>query len=129
MTTPGARPSEGEFDRADLVAATVLAVDGVVGLHGGMFGEAATYLPGRKVAGVRISEDGAQVHLTVGYGRPVHPLAEAVRRAVAPMVTGPVDVVVEDVSPEDVSPEDVSPGDARTADARTEDVTTTGSTA
>ncbi len=124
MTTPGARPPEGKFDRADLVAATVLAVDGVVGLHGGMFGEAATYLPGRKVAGVRISEDGAQVHLTVRYGRPVHPLAEAVRRAVAPMVTGPVDVVIEDVSPEDVSP-----GDARTADARTEDVTTTGSTA
>jgi uncharacterized alkaline shock family protein YloU len=82
---------------ADAIAAAALAVDGVAGLHGGMFGEAATYLPGRQVTGVRITESGADVHVIVSYGSSVHQVAEAVRRAVAPLVTGSVDVVIEDV--------------------------------
>nr|WP_127784998.1 Asp23/Gls24 family envelope stress response protein [Rhodococcus sp. X156] len=81
------------------MAAAVLAVPGVAGLHGGMFGEAATYLPGRKVAGIRLADTGTTtVHVTVVYGRDIDEVAAAVRRAAAALIDGPVDVVVEDVA-------------------------------
>ncbi|WP_137149517.1 Asp23/Gls24 family envelope stress response protein [Mycolicibacterium sp. CR10] len=84
-------------DLVDGIAEAVSAVDGVAGLHGGMFGEAATYLPGRRVAGIRLDEHGTEVHVSLLFGYPVRPTAEAVRDAVAPLVSGPVHVTVEDV--------------------------------
>ncbi|OZD63619.1 hypothetical protein CH272_17330 [Rhodococcus sp. 05-340-1] len=86
-----------ERDRSEDIADAVLAIDGVVGLHGGMFGEAATYLPGRRIAGIRIGEDGTEVHVTLEFGVAVRETADAVRRAVATMVDGPVHVTVEDI--------------------------------
>ncbi len=76
MTTPSATgpaprgtadpsPAPRGVELADEVAAAVLSVDGVVGLHGGMFGEAATYLPGRRVTGVRLGENATEVRLTL----------------------------------------------------------------
>ena len=82
---------------ADAIAAAVTAVDGVAELHGGMFGEAATYLPGRRVAGVRLDGDDTEVHVSILFGFPVRRVAEAVRDAVAPLVPGAVHVMVEDV--------------------------------
>jgi len=79
------------------VAAAVLTVPGVIGLHGGMFGETATYLPGRRVPGVRLTEDVTDIHLSVVY--PVFATAQQVRTAVAALVTGPVNITVEDVTP------------------------------
>jgi uncharacterized alkaline shock family protein YloU len=94
VTSPDhADPSE----LVDGIAAAVTAVDGVAHLHGGMFGEAATYLPGRRVAGVRVGDQGTEVHVSLLFGYPLRPTAEAVRDAVAPLVTGPVHVTVEDV--------------------------------
>jgi uncharacterized alkaline shock family protein YloU len=87
------------------VAAAVLSVDGVVGLHGGMFGEAATYLPGRRVTGVRLGENATEVHLTLACGAPISATAHQVRRAVAAVVPGPVHVTVEDVAPRGADPE------------------------
>jgi len=84
---------------ADQVAAAVLAVRGVTGLHGGMFGETATYLPGRRVPGVRLTEDVTDIHLSLAYGAPVFATAQQVRTAVAALVPGPVNVTVEDVIP------------------------------
>ncbi len=84
---------------ADRVAAAVLTVRGVIGLHGGMFGETATYLPGRRVPGVRLTEDVTDIHLSLAYGSPIAATAQQVRTAVAALVTGPVDVTVEDVAP------------------------------
>jgi len=84
---------------ADQVAAAVLAVRGVIGLHGGMFGETATYLPGRRVPGVRLTEDVTDIHLSLAYGSPIAATAQQVRTAVAALVTGPVNVTVEDVAP------------------------------
>jgi len=84
-------------DLVDDIAAAVLAVDGVADLHGGMFGEAATYLPGRRVAGIRVGEQGTEVHVSLLFGYPLRPTAEAVRDAVAPLVSGSVHVTVEDV--------------------------------
>ncbi len=84
---------------ADQVAAAVLTVRGVTGLHGGMFGETATYLPGRRVLGVRLTENVTDIHLSLAYGAPVFATAQQVRTAVAALVPGPVNVTVEDVAP------------------------------
>ena len=95
--TAGSASLAGEVALVDAVVAAVRAVPGVAELHGGLFGEAATYLPGRRVAGVRIIDGTAEVHLSVRYGSSVHAVAGAVRRAVLGLVGGPVDVIVEDV--------------------------------
>ena len=87
------------MELADLVAAAVLTVPGVISLHGGLFGETATYLPGRRVPGVRLTEDVTDIHLSVVYGAPVFATAQQVRTAVAALATGPVNVTVEDVTP------------------------------
>ena len=81
----------------DSIAALVSTIEGVAGLHAGMFGEAATYLPGRRVAGIRLAEYGTEVHVSLLYGHPLRPTAEAVRDAVAELTSGPVHVTVEDV--------------------------------
>ena len=84
---------------ADLVAEAVTRVPGVAGLHAGTFGEAATYLPGRRVNGVRLREDITEVHVTLVYGVPVLEAAERIRSAVAPLVATVVEVSVEDIVP------------------------------
>jgi len=92
-------PEPTGVELADRVAAAVLTVRGVTGLHGGMFGETATYLPGRRVPGVRLTEDVTDIHLSLAYGAPVFATAQQVRAAVAALVPGPVNVTVEDVVP------------------------------
>ena len=87
---------ERQPDLSEMVAAAVLAVPGVAGLHGGTFGEVATYLPGAKIAGVRIT-DRIQIHLAAAAGHPVHDLADAVRAALQPITAQPIDVTIEDV--------------------------------
>lgn len=81
-----------------MVAAAVLAIPGVVGLHPGPFGEVATYLPGRRVSGVRLAPGRCEVHVVLLTGVPLHETAEAVRRAAAAVVGTPVDVYVEDLA-------------------------------
>ncbi len=87
----------GHADLADAVAAAVRAVPGVAALHTGSFGEVATYLPGRRVPGIRLLEDRTEVHVVLAWGVPVLATADAVRAAVAPLVDASVDVTVEDV--------------------------------
>lgn len=88
-----------EPDPAEVVAAAVRAVPGVAGLYGGLFGEVATHLPGRRVLGVRIDDGGnAEVHVVLHWGYPVPATSFAVRRAVARLVNGSVHVVVDDVA-------------------------------
>lgn len=86
-----------EFEVADTVAAATSAVSGVAGLHGGEFGEIATYLPGRKVLGVRIDDQHCDIHITAEYPSDVNGVARGVRDAVSPLVTVPVSVTVEDI--------------------------------
>ncbi|MCK0517427.1 Asp23/Gls24 family envelope stress response protein [Williamsia sp. DF01-3] len=86
--------------QVDQIAAVVTAVPGVAGLHAGMFGEVATYLPGRRVPGVRIADAGAiDVHVSVRIGAPIRDTAAAIRRAVSAVHDGAVNVTVEDVVP------------------------------
>jgi uncharacterized alkaline shock family protein YloU len=83
---------------ADRVAAAVLEVPGVSGLHGGVLGEVATYLPGRRVAGVRLTDEVTDVHVVLAWGAPVAATADVVRETVRVLVPGAVHVTVEDVA-------------------------------
>ena len=84
---------------ADAVSAAVLTCPSVAGLSGGLAGEVATYLPGRRVAGVRTEPGSVEVHVVARYGPPISEIAAEVRRAVAAVVPGlsTVNVVVADV--------------------------------
>ncbi|MFP5071874.1 hypothetical protein ACLFMI_19700 [Pseudonocardia nantongensis] len=89
---------------ADRVAAAVLGCPGVAALHGGPFGEIATYLPGRRVAGIRVHPDdtagtitAVEVHVIGRFPASVVEIARQVRSALHPVVgAAPVDVVVGD---------------------------------
>lgn len=82
----------------DVVAGLVLACPAVAGLSGGAFGSAATYLPGRRVTGIRLAADSVEVHPVLRYGATVTELARQVRGALAGLVGArTVDIVVEDV--------------------------------
>ena len=91
--------------RAEQVAAAVLAHPAVARLHAGPYGTIASYLPGRRVDGVRIAEDGSSVELAVvveltavGPGRSIPAVAEQLRAAVREL-TGDVrvDVLIVDL--------------------------------
>lgn len=94
---PEPRDDGTQPEVVDVVAAAVLAVPGVHDLHAGAAGEVATYLPGRRVNGLRMRETGCSVHVVLEWGRPVLATTDAVRDAVRPYVAGPVDVTVEDI--------------------------------
>lgn len=83
---------------ADAVQAAALGVRGVAGMHGGAFGEAATYLPGRTVKGVQLRPGEAIVHVILAWDAPAQKTAERVRAAVTAITHTRVDVVVEDVA-------------------------------
>ena len=95
-------PAPGVVD-ADAIAAATLACPEVASLSGGQFGEVATYLPGRQVAGVRVTTDRVDVHVVARYGAPLHQIADRVRRTVAPVTAGlPVDVTFDDITTGDL---------------------------
>lgn len=83
---------------ADGVREAVLLVDGVASTHTGTFGEVATYLPGRRVDGVRLRPDRAEVHVVLRWGAPVGPTADAIRAVTTAMTGTQVDVVIHDVA-------------------------------
>ena len=86
-----------ELDPAALVR-LVLSCPAVAAMHGGFTGEAATYLPGRRVIGVRLLDDVAEVHVVARYPVPAAEVARQVWAMTAPAVGGRrVDVVIADV--------------------------------
>jgi uncharacterized alkaline shock family protein YloU len=93
---------DGVGDLADDIAAVVCAVPGVTGLHPGMFGEVATYLPGRRVRGVRVTDAGVDVHVVVDASARLRATAAAVRAAVGTVLpAAAVNVTVEDIDDHD----------------------------
>lgn len=96
---PGSGSTPAPLELADLVAAATRSVPGVSDLHPGAFGEVATYLPGRRVVGVRTTDALTEVHVVVTFAAPVLATAAAVRAAVQPLVGTEVHVFVEDVDP------------------------------
>jgi hypothetical protein len=83
----------------DLIARAVLSVPGVQTLDAGVLGEIATYLPGRRVTGVRRRGSGCEVHVVLDWGAPIVGTSALVRDAIRPFVSGPIDVTVEDLLP------------------------------
>lgn len=84
---------------AEVLAAAVSACTGVAGLSAGAFGEVATYLEGRRIGGVRLTDDAVEVHVIARWGTPVPIVAEQVRAACAPVAAGRrVDVSIDDVA-------------------------------
>ena len=84
---------------AEQVAAAALGVPGVVGLHAGRDGLAVTRLPDRWLTGVRLHLSGCEVHVVTAWEASVGTTTRAVRRAVAPLVGGAVEVTVDDIAP------------------------------
>jgi hypothetical protein len=83
---------------ADDIAALVLAIPDVVRLHAGRFGEVATYLPGRRITGVKLGDDTVEVHVVVAASAPIRQTAQLIHAAVATLIATPVHVYVEDVA-------------------------------
>ncbi|QNG20066.1 hypothetical protein G4H71_14150 [Rhodococcus triatomae] len=86
---------------AESIAEVVRAVPGVYDLHGGMFGEVATYLPRRRVVGVRTDGETTEIHVALYVGAPIRETAGRIRDDVTALVGGVVDVTVEDIVPRD----------------------------
>lgn len=83
----------------DLLATLVLGCPAVAGLSAGPFGAAATYLPGRRVVGVRLDPTTVEVHVVARYGPTVLELAGQIRAALAGRVGGrQIDIVVQDLT-------------------------------
>ncbi|PWD52530.1 hypothetical protein C8046_12350 [Serinibacter arcticus] len=74
-----------------------MAVPGVVDLSPGLLGEIATYLPGRRVPGIRLTAERAEVHLVVSPSARIPELAGEVQAAVRTLGLPAVDVHVDDL--------------------------------
>ena len=82
----------------DAVAERAVACPSVARLSPGPVGEVATYLPGRRVPGVRLGGDRIEVHVVARWGVRVAEVADDVRAAIRPIGAGlPVDVHVDDI--------------------------------
>lgn len=95
---PPARPVEGEID-VDAVAAATTSCPLVTHLVGGAANDqVATFLPGRRVAGVRVQPDEVELRIAVRWGVTVAEAAAEVRAAVTPLVGGrAIAVSVDDI--------------------------------
>lgn len=86
---------------AERVAEAALACPEVLALSGGMVGEVATYLPGRRVTGVRVHDAVVEVHVVAHYGPPMDEIGAQVRAAVTPFVGDrTVAVTIDDLAVE-----------------------------
>ncbi len=110
---PGIEPGILEpVEPAETLAALVEGCPGVAALSGGSFGEVATYLPGRRVRGIRLDSDLIEVHIVAHWGTPLPALVERLRAVCATVAgTRPIDVYVDDLQvPESLIPQAPSGG-------------------
>lgn len=97
--------SAGEQLDPDAVSAAALSCPDVAALSGGIAGEVATYLPGRRVPGVRLTEDEVEIHIVARWDTNLPEVADAVRRAVKAVTGGMrTSVYVEDIEVPDEGP-------------------------
>ena len=98
MTDQGA-PFDGPPVDAERVAQAVERVPTVARLSAGSTGaEVATYLPGRRVRGVRVADGTVEVHVVARWPAVLPEVGDAVRSAAAPLVGGrAVEVVIDDL--------------------------------
>jgi NADH dehydrogenase FAD-containing subunit len=98
VTDPGA-PFDGPPVDAERVAHAVERVPTVARLSAGSTGaEVATYLPGRRVRGVRVAAGTVEVHVVARWPAVLPEVGDAVRSAATPLVGGrAVEVVIDDL--------------------------------
>jgi hypothetical protein len=98
VTDAGAAPQGPPVD-AERVAQAVERVPTVARLSAASTGaEVATYLPGRRVRGVRVADDGVEIHVVARWPAVLPEVGDAVRSAAAPLVGGrAVEVVIDDL--------------------------------
>ena len=83
---------------ADAIAAAARRCPAVADLYGGGLVQVATFLPGRRVEGVRLGDERVLLSVVAAWGVPLVALTEQVRAAVAPLAGGRrVDVHVADI--------------------------------
>lgn len=83
------------------IAAEVQAHPAVVRLDGGPFERTTSYLPGRRLVGVRVDEEAgkAEIGVVLRLGRPLPEVVAELRQRVAGLTGGiPVDVTVADLA-------------------------------
>ena len=100
MTAVSAAPAPAMIDGidAETIAAVVRRCEGVSALDGGPYGEVATYLPGRKVAGIVIGDGQVTVQVRAAWGVPAPELAALITTAVSPLAGHRrIDVVIADI--------------------------------
>ena len=98
MTEHSAVPGPVAADEVDLIATAVLGCPAVAGLDTGGLRMVVTYLPGRRVVGVRTDAQTIEVAVVGVLGVPVPSLDRQVRAAVASYAGGRrVDVHVADL--------------------------------
>lgn len=86
---------------AELVAAAVTAHPAVARLHGGYFGAVATYLPGRRLLGVRLGrgDEPVEVAVVLHLGGPIPHIVRELRSEVSTLCGGAaVDITVADLA-------------------------------
>ena len=102
MPSAPTAPSPADPDvLAERVAAAVTAHPAVARLHGGVYGDIVTYLPGRKLVGVRIgsAEEPVEIAVVLHPDRPIPEVVRALRREVSRLCGGAaVDITVADLA-------------------------------
>ena len=97
MTSPNPELVDG-ID-VDAVATAVRSCAGVDDLDAGQLGSVTSYLPGRKVAGIKVATDRVTVQVRSRWAIPVAAVGEQIRAAVTPLVAPRVlDIVVSDIA-------------------------------
>jgi len=101
VTVPPEPGPRAEDVLAQAVADVVAAHPAVVRLDGGILGAVVTYLPGRRLVGVRVDADPAvavEVAVVLYLGTPIPEVVAELRARVGRVVGDrPVDVTVSDV--------------------------------
>ncbi len=84
---------------AERVGTVVEAVPTVARLSGGSLGaEVATYLPGKRVLGVKVDDEAVTVHVVARWPSVLPDVANDIRKAVVPLVgTRRVEVSIDDL--------------------------------
>ena len=103
MTSPPSPPSRPtpqlvEGVDVDAVYAAVLGCPGIAGLGSGQIGAMTTYLPGRRLPGLRVTPDCIELEVRMVWGASAAEIGTAIRGAVAQLAPGHrIDVTVADI--------------------------------
>ena len=107
----------------DAVHAAVAACPGVAGLGSGTVSSLTTYLPGRRLSGIRINPDSVDLEIIAAWGTAAADIYRQIQTAVTAAVGGRrIDLTIADIQlPDDAeSPVDPSPPQADTSSAQPE---------